>query len=266
MSNLKDKIKDSYTQVLSNQAIGCCGQTSNQSQNYGCGSHDNTFAEDYSNQPGYHEEADYGLGCGIPINFAGISEGDIVLDLGSGAGNDAFIASTLTGSEGRVIGVDITPAMIEKANKNKKKLQAHNVEFRLADIEELDIKEGSVDVVISNCVLNMVFDKLATYQSIYKVLRPGGHFSVSDIVMSVALTENLKNITALYAGCIAGAATKDQYLEIIKEAGFRDIAIKSEKVIDLPDEFMLRHVTAEELFEYRASGNEVLSITVNGWK
>lgn len=265
MSKMKEKIQEVYSEIVTDKgsSSGCCSSSGSC-----CGSTTDMtdFSEDYSNLPGYTPEADYGLGCGIPVLFADIEKGNIVLDLGSGAGNDAFVASSLVGDSGKVIGVDMTPAMIEKANANKQKLGFDNVEFILGDIENLPIAENTVDVVISNCVLNLVANKLQAYQGIFKVLKPMGHFSVSDVVVTGDLTGKMQNVVELYAGCIAGAMVKDEYLSTIQQAGFRNVEVKKEKTIFLPDHFLLQYLTQNELIDFRHSGVQVLSITVNGSK
>jgi arsenite methyltransferase len=267
MKDLKDKIKEAYSSVVKeeSQTASCCSVDSGSSC---CGpsNEPNGFSEDYSHLPGYNPEADYSLGCGIPVELAGIKEGQTVLDLGSGAGNDVFVARSLVGEKGRVIGIDMTPEMIERANRNKEKLGFDNVEFILGDIEELSLKENSVDTVISNCVLNLVSNKLATYQSIHKVLKQDGHFCISDVVLTGPLTEKMKNAVDLYAGCIAGAMVNDEYLETIRLAGFSSIEVKKEKIVYLPDSFLLKHLDEKELIEYRKTGVQVLSITVYGEK
>ena len=269
MSNLKDKIKEAYSGVVieNNVATSCCSPSNSFASNC-CGPSTELtgFSEDYSKLPGYNPEADYGLGCGIPVAFAGIEKGHTVLDLGSGAGNDVFVARSLVGDNGKVIGVDMTPAMIDKANANKQKLGLSNVEFILGDIEKLPLLENTVDVVISNCVLNLVSNKLATYQGIHKVLKPQGHFSISDVVVSGELPDKMKNIVELYAGCIAGAMVKDEYITTIKNAKFKNVEIKKEKTVYLPDNFLLQYLSQDELIYFRNSGVQVLSITVNGTK
>jgi arsenite methyltransferase len=271
MSNIKDKIKEAYSEVVAPgtiQSSSCCGPSTSSFQSSCCGpSAELTgFSEDYSQLSGYNPDADYGLGCGIPVAFAGIKKGDTVLDLGSGAGNDVFVARSLVGETGKVIGVDMTPAMVEKANSNKAKLGYSNVDFILGDIEELPLKDSSVDTVISNCVLNLVTDKLATYQGIHRVLRPGGHFSISDVVVSGPLTPKMSSVVELYAGCIAGAMVRKDYLDTIEKAGFHDIQVQKEKIVYLPDSFLLQYLDEKQLIEYRVSAVQVLSITVNGSK
>jgi len=269
MNNLKDKIKEAYSGVIteSTTSSGCCAP-SNSLTSSCCGPSTELtgFSEDYSNLPGYNPEADYGLGCGIPVAFAGIEKGHTVLDLGSGAGNDVFVARSLVGEKGTVIGVDMTPEMIDKANSNRRKLGYDNVEFVLGDIENLPLNEKSIDVVISNCVLNLVSDKLATYKGIHNVLKPKGHFSISDVVVSGDLTDKMKNVVELYAGCISGAMVKEEYLNTITIAGFKNVEVKKEKTVYLPDSFLLQYLTQDELIDFRNSGVQVLSITVNGTK
>lgn len=265
MSIIKDKIKQTYSLVVEpgRQSSGCCG-----SAGVCCGpsSEFTGFSENYENIPGYNPDADFGLGCGLPVQFANIMKGDTVLDLGSGAGNDAFVARSLAGDTGKVIGVDMTAAMVEKATKNKSRLGYSNVEFILGDIENLPFPENYVDVVISNCVLNLVSDKRLAFDGILKVLKSGGHFSISDIVLSGPLSDKMINIAELYAGCISGAMVKDEYIATIKESGFNNIEIKKEKKIFLPDDFLLQYLSTRELENFRESGVQILSITVNGVK
>ena len=265
MSNLKEKIKEAYSGVVTEKTASGCG-CSTTSNCCGTGTELTGFSEDYSILPGYNPDADYGLGCGIPVTFAGIEKGNTVLDLGSGAGNDVFVARSIVGETGKVIGVDMTPAMIDKANANKQKSGFKNVEFILGDIEDLPVKENSIDVVVSNCVLNLVSDKLATYKGIHKVLKQGGHFSISDVVVSGELTDKMKSIVELYAGCIVGAMAKDKYLTTIKKAGFKNVEVKKEKTVYLPDDFLLQYLNQNELKHFRNSGVQVLSITINGTK
>jgi ubiquinone/menaquinone biosynthesis C-methylase UbiE len=264
MSNIKDKIKKTYSLAVSPDAksSGCCGSAGC------CGSPDEFtgFSESYADLSGYDPEADFGLGCGLPVEFADISEGDVVLDLGSGAGNDVFVARSRAGAGGRVIGVDMTQEMIDKANKIKEKYGYTNVEFILGDIENLPLPDDSVDVVISNCVLNLVLDKTHTYKHIFRVLRMGGHFSISDIVLSGDISEKMKNIAELYAGCISGAMEKSEYLQAIVSAGFKGVDLKMEKEIFLPDDFLKQYMTTAEMEYFRKSGVRILSITVNAYK
>jgi len=183
------------------------------------------FSEDYGSREGYNPDADLGLGCGIPTDFAGIKKGDSVLDLGSGAGNDCFVARVLVGEEGKVTGLDMTEQMIEKAKENCKKLKYTNVEFVHGDIENMPFDDGLFDVVISNCVLNLVPDKAKAFGEIFRVLKPGGHFCISDVVIKGTLPEKMKKDAELYAGCVSGACEIDDYLKIIRKSGFTNINI-----------------------------------------
>ncbi len=230
-----------------------------------------TYGEDvagikdaYDKLDGHVEEADLGLGCGLPTEHAGLRPGQTVVDLGSGAGNDVFIARAAVGETGRVIGVDMTPEMVAKARENAARRGFHNVEFHLGDIESLPVADAAADVVVSNCVLNLVPDKERAFAEIFRILKPGGRFCVSDIVLRGELPAKLREAAALYVGCVAGALAKESYVGLIRKAGFAGIEIKSSKKIDLPDEVLLDHIDANALARYRSSGAAVLSITVVG--
>jgi arsenite methyltransferase len=218
----------------------------------------------YEKLDGHLDEADLGLGCGLPTQFAGLAPGQTVVDLGSGAGNDVFIARAAVGGTGRVIGVDMTPEMIAKARENAARRGFDNVEFRLGDIEALPVDPASADVVVSNCVLNLVPDKKRAFAEIFRVLKPGGRFCVSDIVLEGELPAELRRAAELYVGCVAGALGREDYVRIIRETGFAAIEIKSSKKLDLPDEVLLDHIDAAALARYRSSGASVLSMTVVG--
>jgi len=262
MNEIKEKVKENYSKIVKEEEDSCCGPGC-------CGgnkSGSNEFSDDYSQQDGYFPDADYGLGCGIPTSGAEIKEGDIVLDLGSGAGNDVFVARSLVGEKGRVIGVDFTQDMIDKANQNKSKLGFTNVNFVLGEIEALPFQNESVTVVISNCVLNLVPDKRKAFSEIHRVLKDDGHFSISDVVLSGELNERMRAIAELYVGWSAGALKKENYLNIVEETGFKNIEVTKEKVINLPDDFLLQYLTAEELSDYHNSGVKVLSITLKATK
>jgi arsenite methyltransferase len=220
--------------------------------------------EAYENLDGHMAEADLGLGCGLPTEHAGLALGQTVVDLGSGAGNDVFIARSVVGETGRVIGVDMTPEMIDKARANAERRGFKNVEFRLGDIESLPVDDAAADVVVSNCVLNLVPDKRLAFAEIFRVLKPGGRFCVSDIVIQGELPAKLRGVAELYVGCVAGALAAEAYLGIIHETGFAAIDIKAVKRLDLPDDYMLKYIGADELAAYRASGAAVLSVTVVG--
>lgn len=215
----------------------------------------------YAGVDGYVDDADLGLGCGLPTQHAGIKAGDVVLDLGSGAGIDAFVARRIVGEAGRVIGVDMTPEMLERARINAEKLGYGNVEFRFGEIEALPVDDGSVDVVVSNCVLNLVPDKARAFAEIFRVLRPGAHFCVSDIVSTGALPERIRNAAALYVGCVAGALPRNEYLRLIADAGFEGCEVTETKPIELPDELLLRYTDQAGLADFRRSGIGLQSIT-----
>src|SRR5205085_10044803 len=189
----------------------CCGATSSC-----CGGEEvyNIMADDYSKLEGYNPDADLGLGCGLPTQFAKIKQGDVVIDLGSGAGNDAFIARHETGETGKIIGIDFSTPMIDRARKNNETRGFNNVEFRQGDIEHMPVADNTADVIVSNCVLNLVPNKEGVFKEIFRVLKPGGHFSISDIVLVGELPANIKNAAEMYAGCVAGAIQKDEYLQL----------------------------------------------------
>ncbi|MCK6648031.1 MAG: arsenite methyltransferase [Bacteroidia bacterium] len=261
-NKLKELVKQKYSEIAlqdkESNATSCCGATSSC-----CGdSVYNIMADDYNKLEGYNPDADLGLGCGLPTQFARIKPGDVVIDLGSGAGNDCFVARHETGAGGKVIGIDFTEAMINKARANAEKLGFHNVEFRQGDIEKMPITSGIADVVVSNCVLNLVPNKKNVFKEILRVLKPGGHFSISDVVLVGELPEKLKNAAEMYAGCIAGAIQKEEYLKIIEETGFTNITIQKDKVITIPDEILKDYVTADEIAEFKKSGVGIFSITV----
>ena len=224
---LKELVKQKYSEIAlqdkeTNQS-SCCGSGCCSSEVY------NIMSDDYHKIEGYNPDADLGLGCGLPTQFAKINKGDTVIDLGSGAGNDCFVARNETGEDGRVIGIDFTPAMIEKAKANVQKLGFANVEFRQGDIENIPVSSNVADVVVSNCVMNLVPDKPKAFSEVFRILKPGGHFSISDIVLSGQLPERIKNAAEMYAGCVASAIQKTDYLDIIKNAGFTNIMLQKKK-------------------------------------
>jgi len=255
-SIVRNKYSEIALQDKSQNASSCCGS--------GCCSSEveNIMTDDYSSMEGYVPEADLGLGCGLPTQFAKIKKGDTVIDLGSGAGNDCFIARRETGANGKVLGVDFTPAMIEKARENANKLGFDNVEFRLGDIEKLPVETNFADVVVSNCVLNLVPGKEVAIREIFRVLKPGGHFSISDIVLEGSLPENILEASEMYAGCVSGAIQKNKYLDYISEAGFSNISIQKEKKIFIPDDILVAYMNETEIEEFRKSNSGIVSITV----
>lgn len=258
--DLKELVREKYAEIANqsktvNEA-SCCGVGSCTGVDY------TVFSEDYSKLNGYNPDADLGLGCGLPTEFALIKEGDVVIDLGSGAGNDAFVARAIAGDKGKVIGIDFTDEMINKARENAEKLGFHNVEFRSGDIENMPVTANNADVIISNCVLNLVPDKVKAFKEIYRVLKPGGHFSVSDIVASGELPASIKAGAELYAGCVSGAINKDEYLRIIENTGFENIRIQKERIIEIPDDIYLKFISEDELKKFKESGVNLISINV----
>jgi ubiquinone/menaquinone biosynthesis C-methylase UbiE len=236
----------------------CCG--GNEEKDY------SVLAEDYANLKGYNPEADLQLGCGIPTKYAQIHEGDTVVDLGSGAGNDCFVARALTGEKGRVIGLDFTEAMVSKAKANTQKLGYTNVEFVLGEIEDIPLPDNTADVVVSNCVMNLVPDKDAAFKETYRILKKGGHFSISDIVLQGEIPEGLRNDAAMYAGCVSGALQKKEYLDIVRKAGFKNLVIQIQKKMELDDAIYLKYFTGEEVENFRKSFRGIFSITLNAEK
>jgi len=262
---IKEVVKDKYAEIAIRSDIksgcGCgCGNSSKAGSEY------TILSDEYSNLKGYVADADLKLGCGIPTEYAGIKEGDTVVDLGSGAGNDVFVARALVGENGKVIGIDFTPEMINKAERNNQKLDYKNVEFRLGEIENMPIANNTTDVVISNCVLNLVPNKEKTFSEIYRILKPGAHFCVSDIVLKGELPDNVGKSAAMYAGCVAGALQLKDYLSLVDKAGFKNIQVKTEKNTPLPDELLLKYISKQELDSYRNSGAGIFSITVTAEK
>ena len=257
---LKDIVKQKYSEIaLQDKEVNqssCCGSGSCSTEVY------NIMSDDYSTIEGYNPDADLGLGCGLPTQFAKIKAGDTVIDLGSGAGNDCFVARAETGASGKVIGIDFTPNMIDKARANSEKLGFNNVEFRTGDIEQMPIISNIADVVVSNCVLNLVPNKDNVFKEIFRVLKSGGHFSISDVVLVGDLPEALCKDAEMYAGCIAGAIQKEDYLSMIKSNGFNNITIQKEKAIHIPDDILKDYLNDEEIVNFKSGNTGIFSITV----
>jgi ubiquinone/menaquinone biosynthesis C-methylase UbiE len=258
---IKEEVRKKYSliadQSKTQNESSCCGATS-------CCGDDTTniMSDDYSKLQGYNPDADLGLGCGLPTEFAKMKAGDTVIDLGSGAGNDCFIARSVVGETGKVIGIDFTEKMIAKARENAQKLQFQNVEFRQGDIDSMPVTNNVADVIVSNCVLNLVPNKHKVFSEIYRVLKPGGHFSISDIVLEGELPEKWRHVAELYAGCISGAIQKKDYLHIVEESGFANITLQKEKEITLPDDILSQYLSPEEVTAYKAGNSRIKSITV----
>lgn len=257
---LKELVRQKYSEIaLQDKATNqssCCGAGGCSTEIY------NIMSDDYHDLTGYNPDADLGLGCGLPTAFAKIKPGHTVVDLGSGAGNDCFVARAETGIEGKVIGIDFTPAMIEKARQNAEKLGYNNVEFREGDIENMPLGAATADVVISNCVLNLVPNKANVFKEIFRVLKPGGHFSISDVVLVGELPEALQKDAEMYAGCVAGAIQKDIYLGFISGCGFVNLTLQKEKAIQIPDDILGKYLNEEDLLHFKSGETGIFSITV----
>lgn len=250
------KYSDIATQSKENNATSCCGSSCCSTEVY------NIMSEDYGELQGYYSEADLGLGCGLPTQFAKIRQGDTVVDLGSGAGNDCFVARAATGENGKVIGVDFSDTMLSKARTNTQKLGFNNIEFRKGEIEKLPITANKADVVVSNCVLNLVPNKKQVFCEIFRILKPKGHFSISDIVLQGNIPHKIQNAAEMYVGCIAGAIQKEEYLSLITTTGFENIIIQKEKPIIIPDDILKNYLNNQEIADFKEKGNVILSITV----
>ena len=257
---VKELVRQKYSEIAlqdkeTNQS-SCCGAGGCSTEVY------NIMSDDYTKVEGYNADADLGLGCGLPTQFARIKKGDVVIDLGSGAGNDAFIARHETGETGKVIGIDFTPAMIDRARQNAEVRGYNNVEFRQGDIEKMPVTANVADVIVSNCVLNLVPNKDGVFKEIYRVLKPGGHFSISDIVLEGELPKEIREAAEMYAGCVSGAIQKEVYLELVETNGFKNITIQKDKDIFIPDDILANYLSPEKITAFRNSGTGIRSITV----
>ncbi len=262
--NIKETVRQKYDKIASQSQqlqSSCCGGTDC------CGEADYAvFNDDYTEVQGYNEDADLGLGCGIPTEHANLQTGDTVLDLGSGAGNDCFVARSSVGEEGFVYGIDFSKEMLKKARSNAAKLGYSNMKFIRGDIEAMPFESNKMDKVLSNCVLNLVPDKRKAFSEIFRVLKPGGSFCISDVVTVGNLPESLLKSAEMYAGCVAGAISKDDYIRIIENLGFKDIHIHKEKEILLPDEILAGYLNNEEVKNFKESQTGIYSITVTAKK
>jgi len=261
---LKQIVKEKYGHIaeqnISEKSCGCGSSCCGNEVDY------TVFSESYETKDGYIPDADLNLGCGIPTDYAGIKKGDHVLDLGSGAGNDCFVARALVGETGKVTGLDMTEPMVLKARQNCEKLKFKNVEFVLGDIEEMPFNEKMFDVVISNCVLNLVPDKSKAFSEIFRVLKPGGHFCISDIVIKGNLSEKMQKDAEMYTGCVSGASEMNDFLNIFNKTGFLDVKVHKQKEIKLPDSLLSEYNDTAELNSYHAGERGIFSITVTAYK
>lgn len=266
MENIKEIVKEKYSQIAaksdSSSDSGCCCVPSC------CGTTPDytVFSDSYENQAGYHPDADLGLGCGIPTEFAGLQPGDHVLDLGSGAGNDCFVARAIVGETGKVTGLDFSEEMITKAWKNVAKLGFENVVFVQGDIEEMPFANSRFDVILSNCVLNLVPDKAKAFAEMMRVLKQGGHFSVSDVVTKGELPDKLRADAEMYAGCVSGAMKMEDYLQVIKDAGFENLQIHKQKKLEIPEEILKNYLSEGENLAQLKESAGLYSITVSAHK
>jgi len=263
--DIKLAVREKYGNIATQSSLlnqsSCCGSSSC------CGDLGiSMIGDEYENVAGHHKDADLGLGCGIPTVFANIKEGDHLLDLGSGAGNDCFVARSIVGEKGKVTGLDFTDAMIEKANSNNRKLGYTNLEFIKGDIEEMPLPDNNFDVIVSNCVLNLVPDKIKAFSEIMRVLKSGGHFCVSDVVLKGTLPAKLRNDLEMYAGCISGALSEKEYLDIINKQGFTNITIHKIRQITIPADVLGRYLTNQEMEDFQSREKGIFSITVSGYK
>jgi cyclopropane-fatty-acyl-phospholipid synthase len=255
-------VREKYA-AIARDSDSCCGPQ-------GCGDGaDSTdldvtmIGDDYDDVAGYVADADLKLGCGVPTELADMQPGDHVLDLGSGAGLDAFTARKIVGASGRVVGLDMTPEMVEKARRNAETLDFDNVAFVEGDIEAIPLDDESFDVVISNCVLNLVPNKERAFAEMHRVLRPGGRFCVSDIVTVGDLPDAVRRSAALYAGCISGAVDEGAYLSHLEAAGFEGVEVARRKPVDVPAEVLLEHADEDDVRRFRENGG-IVSVTVRG--
>lgn len=263
--DLKLIVKEKYDLIAlsksSKKQSSCCGSSSC------CGEPGiSMIGDEYQNIEGHNPDADLGLGCGIPTEFANIKEGDSVLDLGSGAGNDCFVARSIVGDTGKVVGLDFSDEMLAKANLNTTKLGFSNVSFVKGDIEDMPLEGNMFDVVISNCVLNLVPDKKKAFAEIIRVLKPKGHFCISDVVVKGNLPDKLRADAEMYAGCVSGALPVEEYLEAIKSSGFTEISVHKQRKIEIPENILINYLNDSEIQHFINGDIGILSITVSGTK
>lgn len=258
VEDLKYIVKEKYGEIAKqgDASCGCGTSCCSTSVDY------TMFSDNYNTLKGYNADADLGLGCGLPTEFAQIKNGDTVVDLGSGAGNDCFVARALVGDSGKVIGIDMTEEMIARARRNVAKLGYENIQFFLGDIENMPLQNDIADVVVSNCVLNLVPNKIKAFSEIVRILKPNAHLSVSDVVLKGELPAKLKEASEMYAGCVAGAIELEEYLNIMKQVGLKNIKIQKEKKVTIPDEILKEFLSEKEFVDFNKSGTGIYSITV----
>ncbi len=263
--DLKLIVQEKYGQIAASSEVSgdkSCGCTPGC-----CSTVDYTvFSEKYDHLEGYNRDADLNLGCGIPTEFASLMPGDQVLDLGSGAGNDCFVARAIVGESGSVTGIDFTEPMLLKAEENRKKLGYTNVDFVKGDIENLPLPDNRFNVILSNCVLNLVPDKKKAFSEIMRVLKPGGHFCVSDVVLKGKLTARMREDAEMYAGCVSGAVELDEYIKLIENQGFKKVRIHKEKQIHLPGSTLAGFKESHDISAFKSGEKGIFSITVTGYK
>lgn len=257
---LRDAVRTKYAAIARGDDAGngsCCDTSADDAVT-------DMIGDAYDTVDGYVADADLQLGCGVPTEHAGFETGQTVVDLGSGAGLDAFVARRIVGDTGRVIGVDFAPEMVAKARANAENLGVENVQFVEGDIENLPLDATTADVVLSNCVLNLVPDKAQAFAEIVRILRPGGHFCVSDIVAHGTVPDAIRRSAELHAGCVAGALDEDEYLGLIETTGFVDIEVPTRRRIEIPDEVLPADLSASERAAFDDGG--LWSITVRATK
>lgn len=258
--DIKEIVRQKYGEIATQTNNGgCCGVGN-------CCTGETVFEADYTSIMGYNPDADLALGCGLPTEYAGIQPGNTVVDLGSGAGNDCFVARAEAGESGRIIGVDFTDEMIAKAKINTESLGFTNIEFVKGDIEAIPLPDDLADVVISNCVLNLVPNKQKAFEQLHRILKPGGHFSISDVVLVGELPKNIRETAELYVGCVSGAIQKTEYINLLKKAGFKNVKIQRELKNTLPDSLLIEYMNRNEIEDFRTVGTGIFSITVYGVK
>lgn len=264
-NDIKTSVREKYDKIAQSSNLkletSCCG-TSSCCDEFGY----SMIGDEYQNVEGHNPDADLGLGCGIPTEYANIQQGQSVLDLGSGAGNDCFVARAIVGETGKVVGLDFSEAMLAKANQNTAKFGYTNVSFVKGDIEEMPLEGNQFDVVISNCVLNLVPDKQKAFAEIMRVLKIGGHFCVSDVVVKGNLPEKLKADAEMYAGCVSGALPMEEYLGAIKQTGFESITVHKQRKIEIPRDILSNYVNYNDIDSFANGNIGIFSVTVSATK